>query len=120
MLRGAWDRAMRSMSATAVATGEAVWATMRKYRLMAKLTHRLAPTEVARRLLAPPAAPTHVPQAVHRMWAFHAAMPESTRMHVTWQNARSAAEAAVSAHPDDARIRKHRDEVVTTYSAIFS
>lgn len=120
VLTGAWERAVRGLSLSAAATGEAMWSVLRRSMLMTKLMHRLAPSTVSRRLLAPPAAPTHVPQAVHRIWAFDTAMPENVQMYVAWQNACSAAEAAVRAYPDDALLRRHRDEVVAAYGAIFS
>ena len=120
LFKGAWARAMRGLSLSAAATGEAMWSVLRRSMLMTKLVHRLAPYMVSRRLLAPPAAPTHVPQAVHRMWAFHPAMPESVQMYVAWQNACSAAEAAVRAYPDDSLLRRHRDDVVAAYGAMFS
>ena len=120
VLTEAWERAVRGLSLSAAATGEAMRSVLRRSMLMTKLMHRLAPSAVSRRLLAPPAAPTHVPQAVHRFCAFDTAMPENVQMYVAWQNACSAAEAAVRAYPDDALLRRHREEVVAAYGAIFS
>ena len=57
---------------------------------------------------------------MHRFCAFDTAMPENVQTYVAWQNACSAAEAAVRAYPDDALLRRHREEVVAAYGAIFS